>query len=178
MPRTKPVPAATPTPTTKRCTACKRTTPIKLMKNHGGGRPASICKACSNAQRRPRYWADVERSRARGRTYARSARGRELNRQAVARWQAANALKVKAAARARLAIARGDIIKPEICEVRGCTSVPRDAHHQSYTRPLDVIFVCPSHHAAIHRHGPQRLKPGARHRFARAPRDEPATTAA
>ena len=32
-----------------------------------------------------------------------------------------------------------------------CGSAPTDAHHQDYRKPLEVVWVCRTHHQAIHK---------------------------
>lgn len=45
-------------------------------------------------------------------------------------------------------VARGKIIRPMQCEV--CGKIGRtDAHHEDYTKPLDVIWVCRKCHAML-----------------------------
>ena len=55
------------------------------------------------------------------------------------------------------AVAKGDIVRPEICSVCGTKPKPYkdgrspiQAHHHDYTKPLDVIWVCKSCHHRIH----------------------------
>ena len=51
-----------------------------------------------------------------------------------------------ARAKARYAITKGIIIKPKKCEV--CELVkPLQGHHEDYSKPLEVIFLCYSCHA-------------------------------
>lgn len=49
----------------------------------------------------------------------------------------------------RLAIRRGALVR-EPCEVCGSTE-HLDAHHEDYSKPLDVVWLCRRHHAARHR---------------------------
>jgi len=44
---------------------------------------------------------------------------------------------------------RGKII-PQPCSVHGCNS-PAQMHHDDYSRPLDVEWMCRPHHLAHHR---------------------------
>lgn len=51
-----------------------------------------------------------------------------------------------ARAKARFAIKEGFILKPNKCEV--CEKLkPLQAHHEDYSKPLQVIFLCYSCHA-------------------------------
>ena len=54
------------------------------------------------------------------------------------------------------AVRRGEVVKPEVCEVAGCERVDIEAHHPDYSRPLQVVWVCRTHHRAIHRIDPDR----------------------
>jgi len=138
------------------------------MKNRGGGRPGAVCKACANAQGRARYWVDPERWRARSRAYARTARGRQLNAAAVARWKAANPEKVRASYLARDAIRRGLIARPAMCQAIGCRRTATDMHHSDYTKPTAVDFLCRGDHIRLRREIAIALKPGSKRKFARA----------
>lgn len=55
--------------------------------------------------------------------------------------------KYEARKETRNAIRRGDIIK-QPCEVCGNTKV--DAHHDDYSKPLEVRFLCRKHHSEHH----------------------------
>ena len=48
---------------------------------------------------------------------------------------------------ARTAIRRGKLVR-QPCEV--CGSQPVDAHHDDYSQPLNVRWLCPAHHRAHH----------------------------
>src|SRR5689334_5196676 len=66
-----------------------------------------------------------------------------------AEWQAKNPL----ARWAHIALASGlrrGLVKRRPCEV--CGSEPADAHHDDYSRPLEVRFLCRRHHRIFHVH--------------------------
>ena len=50
-------------------------------------------------------------------------------------------------AKTRHAIARGDLVR-QPCEV--CGALPVEAHHDDYSKPLDVRWLCPTHHREHH----------------------------
>lgn len=62
----------------------------------------------------------------------------------------------------RTAIARGELVRPEVCERCGLGGVAKDgrsrvqAHHHDYDKPLEVEWLCADCH--IKTHGPGRRK--------------------
>ena len=73
------------------------------------------------------------------------ARGAENQR----RYRADHSLKEHHDARrsVRNALLRGDLVKG-VCEV--CSATRVDAHHDDYSRPLDVRWLCRAHHMEVH----------------------------
>lgn len=60
--------------------------------------------------------------------------------------------KIRARRKARHAISKGDIVRPDRCEE--CGEVGQiDAHHPDYDRPLDVEFLCKQCHYERHSRG-------------------------
>lgn len=47
-------------------------------------------------------------------------------------------------------VKRGKITKPECCQFPDCKETKIQAHHDDYTKPLDVIWYCESHHIFTH----------------------------
>lgn len=68
-------------------------------------------------------------------------------RTSSAKWQAKNKVKLQCHKRVRIALARGDLIKGP-CET--CGGLIVDAHHDDYSKPLDVRWFCRPHHNAYH----------------------------
>jgi len=69
-------------------------------------------------------------------------------RQRTKQWQKDNPVKHKAQWLARKAIYRGNLVRTP-CSV--CGDENSEAHHEDYSRPLDVIFYCKIHHRARHK---------------------------
>lgn len=69
-------------------------------------------------------------------------------RQPTARWKAKNPEKRHAHRVVNHAIKMGRLV-PQPCEVCGAEVV--EAHHDDYSAPLDVRWLCREHHMALHR---------------------------
>ncbi len=63
------------------------------------------------------------------------------------KWRESNPEKVKASAKLRSKIQSGHI-KRQPCEV--CGNPKSHGHHEDYSKPLDVIWLCISHHQQHH----------------------------
>jgi hypothetical protein len=110
---------------------------------------AFYCKECEREHRKRRRQTNVARYRERAREqYDRKvARG-----QATKGHSAAPVDPVKRRARnmAQGAIRRGIIVRPSSCQDCGKVGATH-AHHEDYSRPLDVVFVCYRCHGRRHR---------------------------
>jgi len=58
-----------------------------------------------------------------------------------------NPEKIKAHRKVRQAIERGEMER-QPCEV--CGDEPTDAHHEDYSKPLEVRWLCRKHHMEVH----------------------------
>jgi hypothetical protein len=135
---------------TKVCTKCGAAKARSCFYAHGStsDRLDPRCKACAKAlleanrrSKRGQYNAKIrERRRA-------NPDSRESMRAAIERWDARNPHKNNAKAKVRWAVKQGRIVKAP-CEVCGATNV--HGHHDDYTRPLDVKWLCPFHHKQRH----------------------------
>jgi hypothetical protein len=72
------------------------------------------------------------------------ARRQHLRENAI-RWRANNPEKVRAHSRVAHAVRRGDLVR-QPCEE--CGSTETHAHHDDYSKPLEVRWLCAVHHAA------------------------------
>jgi hypothetical protein len=163
----------------KTCTTCLQTMPDSGFYLTGKGAPAAICKECAKARARENYRAHVaqykeyERSRAmaphrvdareryqqtdkgkaavyRGRRkYETSEHGKAAIAASRRSYRMNNPFKRAAHILVGNAIRAGKLTR-QSCEVCGGQSA--QAHHDDYSKPLDVRWLCTTHHAEWHKH--------------------------
>jgi len=71
----------------------------------------------------------------------------EKSKARAARWRAAHREAVNAQAAARYAIKRGRLVRG-VCVECGMAKV--HAHHEDYSKPLEVVWLCSQHHRRRH----------------------------
>jgi hypothetical protein len=134
------------------CRACKVETdrryreanPEKERERHRRYREANPEKVSEKDRRY--YEANSEREREKYRRYRQA--NPEKVRETGRRYREANPEKFKAHVATNSAIRDGKLI-PQPCEVCGEEKV--DAHHDDYSKPLEVRWLCHKHHKAHHR---------------------------
>ena len=135
----------------KQCFKCGRILDIEEFYPHKQMKDGHLnkCKDCTRADstRRLREHPDKvkEYEQKRSKTPERKA----LAAMYLKKYRAEHPDRTKMNTRVKRAIERGEIIKPNYCQICGKTCKPY-AHHHDYNKPLDVIFVCQSCHKKIH----------------------------
>ena len=122
----------------------------------------NICKACKTKDQKDLYYKDVEASRLKERI-----RGRTEHKKAILkkshskpemrekliinkkRWADANKDKRKAQWKAIHSVKSGKIERKELCE--DCGDKAFAMHHEDYSKPLDVVWLCTGCHGKRHR---------------------------
>lgn len=127
-------------PDHKTCNGCGELKPLDAFGIRRVGRSRdghnARCRVCVGA--RKRQWAEANPE-------ARKRKGR--------RWARKNPPipEVKRSRRAVLrAVAAGDLVRPAVCGQCGVGCKP-DGHHEDYSKPLEVVWLCRSCHSALHR---------------------------
>ena len=121
------------------------------------------CKACARLDVKKNRNDNLEYYRAydqqrhendpvrRAKNHAASKAWREANKQRhtelTREWRKRNPEKYAAHCAVKSALRAGKI-KKEPCMV--CGNRNSQAHHGDYTKPLDVIWLCPQHHSEVH----------------------------
>ena len=146
-----------------------------------GKRYKSACKDCTNQKARDMYpehkpklilarakyyEANKEQIKKKHAEYRRSERGKESQKKATKKfmstekgrlsarmaynkWQKNNRYKRRAHWAVKSAIKAGKLIRKP-CEVCG-TIVDVNAHHEDYSKPFDINWLCMKHHTFLHR---------------------------
>lgn len=129
----------------KTCFKCLQKKPLADFYKHGRMADGHLnkCKECAKIDVRAEYRANrkkkQEYERKRAKLPHRKKRAREL----------AMRHRDKTVARAALAYSvKTGKVQPKPCEECGSKQV--QAHHEDYSKPLDVVWLCFAHHRARH----------------------------
>lgn len=107
------------------------------------------CKDCWKAQVRLRRATNPD-VQAYDRDRAKLPHRKKAAREVVIRWRKENPEAYRAQNAVNNAIRDGRLPKGEVCEVEGCARTDVHAHHDDYTKPLEVRWLCPLHHHRGH----------------------------
>jgi hypothetical protein len=143
----------------KTCFKCGETKPLDSFYKHpmmADGRLGK-CAECTRADvranraARVEYYQAYDRNRNRDPQRIFERKERERDKSAPPRPEASP---IKRAARTALgnAVRDGRLKKPPECEICAVSDDRLHGHHEDYTRPLDVIWVCAACHAFIHKY--------------------------
>jgi hypothetical protein len=145
--------------TCNKCGLTKQLSDFPTDRSKPGG-TSSQCRDCrkayfkqfnaDNKERRygqTKEWSQNNRDKrnASSRAYYASHKHEHLVR--VRRYRGSNTLASKAHGKVTYAIRTGVLI-PQPCEICGCQDV--QAHHEDYSKPLDVKWLCVKHHKLVH----------------------------
>ena len=149
----------------KECFKCGATKPLTEFYKHKAMADGHLnkCKECTKSDTKKnrdenleyyreydkvRHWENPER---RAYNHAQSAAWRKNNPERHAQltkvWAEKNPEKRSAHIKVGNAIKSGNLIKG-LCEICGSSNV--HAHHDDYSKPLDVRWLCPEHHSLEH----------------------------
>ena len=121
-----------PTEGSKVCKDCGATRHVtEFYRNNQGGRRAE-CRDCFNAKNNAK-------------------RDRSKHKWSTWRDRKRNPDKARARSRFKRAVADGKIKRPPACERCGSTEKPPHGHHEDYSKPFDVMWLCVACHADRHR---------------------------
>ena len=150
------------TTTIKTCFKCGAEKPLASFYKHPSMADGHLgkCKDCNKSDTtkyrldRPEHYRAYDRARAalphrveQRKQYAKSAEGRAAGSRSKARDRADNPEKYKARTVVSNAI-RAGVLTKEPC--RDCGADKVHGHHADYSKPLEVIWLCPKHHKEEH----------------------------
>jgi hypothetical protein len=134
----------------KKCSTCKEELSISSF-YEGYAR----CKKCHYAATQRWAKANILKRRASIKAYQDRNPGvsKEIRRKAKQAWQERNPGKRKAGTAISNALRDGKIQKAPCaaCKKNPIPHTKVHAHHSDYSKPLEVLWLCPTHHRAWHR---------------------------
>lgn len=148
----------------KTCFKCLKTKPLSQFYKHPKMADGHFgkCKECTkkdvreNRAARIAYYIEYDRLRAMNparvaarQAYQKTKAGKRSIKKSKRKWLAHNANKRAAHVIFGNAVRDGKITKAP-CEVCGST-IRIHGHHDDYTKPLEVRWLCPKHHYEVHR---------------------------
>lgn len=146
----------------KTCKLCNETKPIDEFYEHSQMPDGHLnhCKACRKQYEKNRRQTEGELVRLRDRINYRlnpekkleamkrwASNNREKSSAIKAKWDLNNPFQKRAIVIANNAVRDGRIERKP-CEICGLFKAHK--HHKDYSKPLDVIWLCPKHHKAEH----------------------------
>lgn len=151
----------------KKCIKCEETKAVSEFYRKSTSRDGRMhkCKACDNARKLKWEREHPELRAAQGKRYRlknpekvvanrRNWRIENPEQRAAGekRSRDRNPLKTKARAAVTRAVHRGKIVKPQHCEDCGQSATGRalHGHHEDYSKPMDVDWLCHPCHAKRH----------------------------
>lgn len=138
----------------KKCFVCKKDKELDEFYRHPETKDGHLgkCKECTKGQS-SRHYYDTHEARI---LYERKRRPRT---KIQVKYKTESELKYqkKANTAVQAAIKKGVLLK-QPCEVCGtCQNI--QAHHDDYSKPLEVRWLCPKHHAEFHKHNSNIWRP-------------------
>jgi predicted RNA-binding Zn-ribbon protein involved in translation (DUF1610 family) len=131
--------------TCRKCGQEKPETDFHRSRTAADGRQG-WCKVCRVASKRKQRAANPEHYRARAREHRKTEAAMKRHYE----YKQRNREKVLAHKAVNRAIAAGRLVRPLACPSCGATDVQIHAHHEDYSRQLDVEWLCPRCHAVAH----------------------------
>jgi len=133
----------------KVCNTCRQAKPLKDFHNDSRSKDGHVnsCKPCACARARNNRDDNLEYRRAYDRERARTPKRKDQDREALRKKRARNPARAKAHWAVANALRNGRMQK-QPCEVCGEKEV--DGHHDDYSKPLDVRWLCRTHHCEHH----------------------------
>lgn len=133
----------------KVCFKCDRLLPISSFYRHSQMADGHLgkCKECARTDVRANYYTRREQYIAYERRRAKTEHRKKQQLLVLQKMRREHPERSRARAMVSRAISRG-LLARGLCEVCGAKA---EAHHDDYARPLDVRWLCSTHHKSLHR---------------------------
>lgn len=158
------------------CSICEESKGLDHFYDHPAGKHGKLnrCKPChraaikKNREEKADYYRDYEKHRgmqphrvAQRLAYQQTPEGKIAVLRARGKWLERNPVKRSAQVAVGNAVRDGKLEKPLCCEECEKPSKRIHGHHDDYSKPLEVRWLCPGCHTAWHRENGEGLMPEA-----------------
>lgn len=130
----------------RECISCKKSKEENEFHKKGNGFQSN-CKLCMKEYTKARYLKKKEHILSLARQYKQSEKGKNIQNACQNRTKAKYPEKRQARIKVTNAIRLGKLIK-QPCEK--CGKEKAEAHHDDYSKPLDIRWLCSFHHKQLH----------------------------
>lgn len=153
----------------KQCFKCRATKPLSEFYRHAQMADGHLnkCKSCARSDSISHRNGNIERVKVYDRVRSNSDTHRQRNRESYRKrmtdprkkvddlrqkreWYARNKIKTRANVKVKRALEKGILVRRNECERCG-SGRNIHAHHEDYTKPLDVNWLCQKCHGLRHR---------------------------
>jgi hypothetical protein len=134
----------------KRCFKCGETKPLDEFPLHPAMADGHLgkCKVCNRLDARTHRQKNIDRVMAYEKVRNRQPRRIQQRKEYLKSYRTKYPESNRAHQLVALALRRGDLVR-QPCQVCGVTTMV-NAHHDDYSKPLDVIWFCGKHHREYH----------------------------
>jgi hypothetical protein len=135
--------------TSKHCIKCELEKPFYCFNKNKSKKTGyqDWCRVCTKAYHQTQHSKDVRKSYTDN--YQSGTKWKNSKKKASAKWDFLNREKKYAHGRISSGLRNKSIKKPIICE--GCKENHKlNGHHEDYSKPLDVVWLCDDCHRFIH----------------------------
>ena len=140
------------------CARCKKEQGDSFYSND---KTCIVCRkvaAKGYREARREYWVEYDAKRYRNdpsrregtELYSKTEAGKAVHRKAKDKWLSSNPVKRAAHTKLGNALRSGTIVKPLVCECCGGRPSRLNGHHDDYSKPLSVRWLCGVCHSAWH----------------------------
>ena len=140
------------------CVKCEEEKGLEFYKNDRTCKECRRAAVTANRIKKAEYYREYDRARANRperiqarKDYAETDAGKQSKARAAKKWQASNPIKRAANIMVGNAVRDGRLSKPVSCEECGASNWRIHGHHEDYSLPLSVRWLCSPCHTEWHR---------------------------
>jgi ribosomal protein S27AE len=137
----------------KECFKCKRELPLDMFYKHPEMKDGRVnkCKECNKRDVRENRAAKIDYYREYDNARSKTKKRRDLSSRQCKKYRQENRIKYAAHILVSNAIRSGRLIKQDRCSECGESESMIHGHHDDYTKPLEVRWLCARCHNAWHK---------------------------